>query len=614
MGKAGKLRKKRKNDEFVNSCVVDCDIDSDFSEDEEDSHTHKKSNGNVKLNIAKSVFDMLSQRLDMYMDARMKPLRRALYPIVQFQQGHFFEPNCLDMAVPSDVVANQVLSPENIGVAIQLVTHYAAHPDEYLSAEKKHLRKAVHPLVLFHTRQTRANKKAGSQSNVELTTDGQPIASFVDETSLTSRISGYFRTRQWSKVLDGLQKMYVDDNEVPKLGSVQRWVRECDVSAEEHGNAESYASSTRNSTSTDAQEVFDIKQISLQLLYAVMKVMVHKLDKTVAAPAVDATQGVKCPLDINDSSNPAECVYLPEFTLPDPEASRKVFTPAIAKLVLAEDLQSGIFRPLGAVPVLGPLEDFKARIGVISHVPGPLRRPPVPHDLNIYTTTPHTIAFESEDVRTVAASRHDVPGVPGAFVLRNALSVAECCQLILAAEHMQYAPDTVDGIEGVVWLGDETIMDPIFERLRHLMPQTLSTHELRGVNARLRLFRYSPGAVYRPHIDGAWPGSGVLPSGEYTDDAFNGTQHTKLTFLVYLSDGFTGGATTFFLPKICSGEPGERSTAVNVNTIEARSVRPMQGSVLCFPHGSALGSLVHEGSAVHEGTKYVIRTDVRYSV
>jgi hypothetical protein len=40
-------------------------------------------------------------------------------------------------------------------------------------------------------------------------------------------------------------------------------------------------------------------------------------------------------------------------------------------------------------------------------------------------------------------------------------------------------------------------------------------------------------------------------------------------------------------------------------------VRPRQGSVLCFPQGN-MASLVHEGSAVLRGVKYVVRTDVLY--
>jgi hypothetical protein len=46
--------------------------------------------------------------------------------------------------------------------------------------------------------------------------------------------------------------------------------------------------------------------------------------------------------------------------------------------------------------------------------------------------------------------------------------------------------------------------------------------------------------------------------------------------------------------------------------LDARGVQPQQGNVMVFPHGGTLGSLVHEGSAVLRGAKYVIRTDVLY--
>ena len=106
--------------------------------------------------------------------------------------------------------------------------------------------------------------------------------------------------------------------------------------------------------------------------------------------------------------------------------------------------------------------------------------------------------------------------------------------------------------------------------------------------------------MYRPHIDGAWPGSGINENDDLIDDIF-GDRTSKLTFLMYLNSNFTGGATTFFLPNPrCVGN------------IDARGVQPQKGSVLVFPHGESEFSLVHEGSAVLEGVKYVIRTDVLY--
>ncbi len=60
---------------------------------------------------------------------------------------------------------------------------------------------------------------------------------------------------------------------------------------------------------------------------------------------------------------------------------------------------------------------------------------------------------------------------------------------------------------------------PLYERVAHLLPQQLCGGRLAGLNARWRLYRYGQGSVYRPHVDGAWPGSGLV-DGKYKFDAF----------------------------------------------------------------------------------------------
>lgn len=59
----------------------------------------------------------------------------------------------------------------------------------------------------------------------------------------------------------------------------------------------------------------------------------------------------------------------------------------------------------------------------------------------------------------------------------------------------------------------------------------------------------APGNVYRPHIDGAWPGSGVDSRGQYKFDAY-GDRWSRLTFLVYLNDDFEGGHTTYYTASV----------------------------------------------------------------
>lgn len=79
-------------------------------------------------------------------------------------------------------------------------------------------------------------------------------------------------------------------------------------------------------------------------------------------------------------------------------------------------------------------------------------------------------------------------------------------------------------------------------------------------------------------------------------------QSSLFTFLIYLNDDFEGGETTFFLPSVKEG------------TMNAYPMKPVMGSVAVFPHGETNGALLHEGTGVRSGAKYVIRTDVEYDV
>ena len=126
-----------------------------------------------------------------------------------------------------------------------------------------------------------------------------------------------------------------------------------------------------------------------------------------------------------------------------------------------------------------------------------------------------------------------------------------------------------DRIDNITLIADEYLGNEIFDRVKLLLPQSICGCQLAGINARYRFFRYFAGilffflllaltpyniysclfvclsyllchsdAVYRPHIDGAWPGSGVdsSDSGCLVDD-FYGDRTSRLTFLMYLNEG-----------------------------------------------------------------------------
>ena len=238
------------------------------------------------------------------------------------------------------------------------------------------------------------------------------------------------------------------------------------------------------------------------------------------------------------------------------------------------------------------------------------RRPADRLPLLLFAPT-HAGVLPLEPSGLTEAVRHDVPHVSGAFAIANVLSRNECAAIIEAGKTigLRTDPKDMDSMapeasrlqycEFVVW---PQTSDVLWRRVSDLMPTGAV-----GINARWRFFRYGPGTIYRRHVDGSWPAGGLDENGEYVVDVSKGKVRSRLTFLIYLTEGFAGGATTFYT---ASGEPG---------VISARGVQPQIGAALCFPHGDAENSPIHEGSAVDAGIageqfKYIIRTDVMFDV
>jgi predicted 2-oxoglutarate/Fe(II)-dependent dioxygenase YbiX len=126
------------------------------------------------------------------------------------------------------------------------------------------------------------------------------------------------------------------------------------------------------------------------------------------------------------------------------------------------------------------------------------------------------------------------------------------------------------------------LADSIWERIRSHVPQELDGATAVGLNERFRYYRYDPSQRFNAHRDGTVKRS---PS-----------ERSRLTFMVYLNDGFEGGQTVFY-------------SEVRVNGLRqiVASVEPVRGLGLFFAHG-----WWHEGARVVSGRKYVLRTDVMY--
>jgi predicted 2-oxoglutarate/Fe(II)-dependent dioxygenase YbiX len=171
----------------------------------------------------------------------------------------------------------------------------------------------------------------------------------------------------------------------------------------------------------------------------------------------------------------------------------------------------------------------------------------------------------------------------GLFLLKGALSTKECDELIAAVERRGFedAPiTTATGFERRPQVRNNTRVtydDPelarwLWERLAGFMPPELDGWKVVGFNERFRFYRYDPGQRFAVHSDGYYQ----RQSGE----------RSKLTFMIYLNEEFGGGATEF----------------------DATTIRPQAGMALVFRH-----ELVHEGTPVLRGRKYVLRSDVMYA-
>jgi predicted 2-oxoglutarate/Fe(II)-dependent dioxygenase YbiX len=113
----------------------------------------------------------------------------------------------------------------------------------------------------------------------------------------------------------------------------------------------------------------------------------------------------------------------------------------------------------------------------------------------------------------------------------------------------------------------------LFDRVAAHVPPQLCGMKPVGANERFRCYRYDVDQRFAPHYDGAF--------------IRNEDERSLLTFMVYLNDGFGGGATKFHDFDV--------------------DVTPKAGMALLFQH-----FLLHEGCFVTRGVKYALRSDVMY--
>ncbi|KAJ9113247.1 hypothetical protein QFC22_006086 [Naganishia vaughanmartiniae] len=406
--------------------------------------------------------------------------------------------------------------------------------------------------------------------------------------SIHSKISHLLSLSLYRQALVLLFDLYI--NKTPtKLGSLQRWVRECDATS-------------RPGRTLSAEEEEE-RNMVLKCLDMVLRVCgggEQSISEKLVEDLEEEGEGKKGvlrrmkPWDIRTALDSADRKKLQE------------------EVPLWDLIQKGF-----EANTKSSLPSFYA----IQTTPGELRRPPNVYASTVYaSTTPSPIPFPA---CTQPAFSIPHPAIPTLKLLPNILPPQTCESIINTANTLGWEADQAAGgsavdktsvlAHNVVWLADEQFVGELFERIRPFVQERVNGGKVRGINRRFRVYRYGPKQVYRPHIDGAWPAAGIdAETGEYLHDSSPSDDPlwSRYTLLIYLNSDINStpsapsvpGATTFFLP--CPSSIG--------NMLSFR-IAPVQGAVLVFPHGDARGSLLHEGSPVGDGGwKVVIRTDLLY--
>ena len=174
---------------------------------------------------------------------------------------------------------------------------------------------------------------------------------------------------------------------------------------------------------------------------------------------------------------------------------------------------------------------------------------------------------------------------PFIFELPNIFTSDECNQWISRIQAAGTEVATINTRSGTqvdsqirnnrrVIFDDPNWANILYERVKEKVPHEIHGMTLSGINERLRCYEYQPGQRFAPHSDGAF----------VRDEK----ERSWYTYMIYLNEGFAGGETIFLVePEIV--------------------ITPKAGAALLFQH-----PIIHEGSEVISGVKYVVRTDLMY--
>jgi hypothetical protein len=274
----------------------------------------------------------------------------------------------------STMSAHPGISTSDVQTTVKVLQAMAESPSGFTSKEFKSLRGALHKL--------RQSEGAA-----------MVLGFGLKELSPVQYVSDALRDSRWTDALKSMEQMR-QRGFLPKLGSVQRWVRECDAAG-------------------------DADPMAIQVLDAILR--------TADPPQVGAMQ----------SPTAIESLRGNDGTLLEASIAHGGFVHAYppwdaftrkghAKGDLGGTLRRG----------QGQSEEeqgvWRALFRVCAHVAPADRKPPNKYPLRLHTSEEGAISLDPP--LEGAPRRVDVPFVPGAFLLADLFSAQECIRMVSAAE------------------------------------------------------------------------------------------------------------------------------------------------------------------------------------
>lgn len=282
-------------------------------------------------------------------------------------------------------------------------------------------------------------------------------------TTLSSRISAALTTSRHTDALVLLSEARIRKFE-PKLGSLQRWVRDCDAASRSDGS-------------------FGDERV-LEVLDAILRIQDGLGDGRVWPEPVEGTGGVRKDKEwkFREGSGKEIWKEVKEGTLIDQGELPKILESFILR---------SFARLLLSFSVVNLTAPFCPK-NVVHSTPGPLRLPPNHHPALLYTNSSTSHPLLSAPV--IPVQKIPVPTVPKSFLLTDVLSLEECRKIITAAEAVGFKPDQPITVEdgasilahNLYWFADKEFMESFWKRVGEFMPQECNGGKVMGLNPRFR--------------------------------------------------------------------------------------------------------------------------------